>query len=320
VSLEAALLLAKRAPLLAKFGNVSTGTAGWTDPSLINCKRFYPPGVRTPEQRLRHYASQFSMVEVDATYYSLLDPLLATRWLETTPDSFRFHVKAHASLTGHPIELKRLPRAIRDTLDPAVLSVGRAYAKRMPASVVASMYGAFEEFVMRLHAAKRLAAVLLQFPPWFQATRDGARQIEVLRERFAALPLAVEFRHASWLADSRRERVVSWLTNLGLTYVIVDEPFQAELGGVPPVVALTQPELAVFRFHGQNAAGWRHKASVAERFDYLYNEQELANWVQPIQRVAVSARRVDVVFNNCVQDYAPLNAKSLSWLLQSATT
>lgn len=51
--------------------NIKIGTASWTDPTLIACKRFYPPGCTSAEARLRHYASQFSLVEVDSIYYSM---------------------------------------------------------------------------------------------------------------------------------------------------------------------------------------------------------------------------------------------------------
>jgi len=45
-------------------GDILVGTASWTEPTLLKSGRFYPPDARTPEQRLRHYASQFPVVEV----------------------------------------------------------------------------------------------------------------------------------------------------------------------------------------------------------------------------------------------------------------
>ena len=49
-------------PPRAKTGNVLVGTASWTDASLVKSGRFYPPDAKTAEQRLRYYASQFSVV------------------------------------------------------------------------------------------------------------------------------------------------------------------------------------------------------------------------------------------------------------------
>jgi len=82
------------------------------------------------------------------------------------------------------------------------------------------------------------------------------------------------------------------------------------------VVAVTNPRLAVVRFHGQNREGWEKKgASVAERFNYLYRPAELTAWVAPLRRLSAEAESVHAVFNNCVRNFAVLNAKDLAFLL-----
>jgi len=63
--------LAERSPIPARVGNVRIGSASWTDPTLVRSGLFYPRGASTPEKRLRYYASRFSLVEVDASYYAL---------------------------------------------------------------------------------------------------------------------------------------------------------------------------------------------------------------------------------------------------------
>jgi uncharacterized protein YecE (DUF72 family) len=79
---------------------------------------------------------------------------------------------------------------------------------------------------------------------------------------------------------------------------------------------VTNPALAVVRFHGQNRTGWEQRgASVAQRFNYLYAPEELAAWVLAIRRLADEAEQVHVTFNNCVRDYAVINAKGLVALL-----
>src|SRR5688500_4002014 len=87
--------LAERAPVPARRANVLTGTAGWTDPTLIKSGRFYPPGTSKAKARLEFYARHFSMVEVDATYYTLLTHDTVQRWCDNTPPGFVFHIKAH---------------------------------------------------------------------------------------------------------------------------------------------------------------------------------------------------------------------------------
>src|SRR5512140_3861953 len=108
---------------------IRVGTASWTDKSLIDCGRFYPPGTTTPEDRLRFYASQFPFVEVDSSYYALPSARNAARWAERTPASFRFNVKAFRIFTGHQTAPVALPKDIRDALAPSKKNV---YYKDLP--------------------------------------------------------------------------------------------------------------------------------------------------------------------------------------------
>lgn len=313
--LALATRLAERAPEPALSGNVVSGTAGWTDPTLLKSGLFYPKTVKTPQQRLEHYAAHFGMVEVDATYYTLLSERTTRAWCDWTPAGFTFHIKAHPVFTGHPIDVTRLPKDLASALVEAGFE-RRAYPDRLPSDVRAEIERRFFISLAPLAESGRLGRVLLQFPPWFSATRGNARRIEEVRARFEQTDFAVEFRHKSWVADERRERVFDMLRRLTMSYVCVDEP-AGNVGGVPPVVVTTTPQLAMVRFHGQNAAGWQKKgASVQERFDYLYSEEELRRWVEPVRRLSTEAKKVHAVFNNCVQNYAVLNAKGLVVLLQ----
>jgi uncharacterized protein YecE (DUF72 family) len=47
------------------------GTASWTDKSLIDSSLFYPPVIKRADERLRYYATQFPLVEVDSAYNAL---------------------------------------------------------------------------------------------------------------------------------------------------------------------------------------------------------------------------------------------------------
>jgi uncharacterized protein YecE (DUF72 family) len=314
---RAAHELAAQAPLPAVHRNVRMGTAGWTDPTLIKHSDFYPRSARTAQGRLEHYAKHFSFVEVDATYYALIAEETARRWAEWTPPDFRFHVKAHPVVTGHPIDVVRLPTDLRAAFDALGLS-GRAYAEQLPTELALEIEQRFVSSLAPLASAGKLTAVLAQFPPWFVASRGNARRIEALRERFPELPFTVEFRHKSWLEEERRGRVFDLLRSLGFAYVVVDEP-ASTVGGVPRVAEVTSDALAVVRFHGRNVSGWDRKgASVHERFDYLYAPGELVEWTASIARLAERAREVHVVFNNCVRDYAVVGAKGFTAALEGA--
>jgi len=307
--------LAERAAMPAQSKNVSFGTAGWTDKTLIGSGTFYPPGASSAEARLKHYASNFALVEVDATYYTLLAPEIAERWITFTPDDFCFDVKAHPIVTGHPVDVTRLPSDIKGALEAAGHEK-RVYPDRMPSELADEIERRFRDFIQPLASAGKLGCVMAQFPPWFVATRGNAKKLERLAERWPNVPISVEFRHKSWLLPERRDRVFELLRAHGFSYVVVDEPDVA-VGGVPPIVEVTQPELALVRFHGHNRSGWTKKgASVWDRFDYLYTPVELAAWVEPVKRLAREAKQVHALFNNCVRNYAVLGAKGLSVLLE----
>jgi len=305
--------LASRAQEPALSGKIACGTAGWTDKTLVTGGLFYPKGATGAEARLRHYARHFALVEVDATYYSLLPPEVAARWVEWTPPSFVLDVKAHPIVTGHPVDVARLPADLKQALG----DTGRVYPDRLPREIAAEIEARFRALLEPLARAGRLGCVMAQFPPWFSATRGNARKLEQLRERWSDFPISIELRNKSWFSDARRERVFDLLRAQRFSYVCVDEP-DVERGGVPPVTVVTNPDLALVRFHGQNRSGWSKRgASVHERFDYLYSPEELAAWVTPVRALAEKAQRVHAIFNNCVRNYAVLGAKGFSVLLQA---
>src|SRR3954471_8089941 len=99
--------------------NILVGTASWTDKTLIACGRFYPRGCGTAEQRLRYYAQQFPLVEVDSSYYAMPLPQTAQLWAERTPADFTFNVKAFRLFTGHQALATALDRDVQKALGPA---------------------------------------------------------------------------------------------------------------------------------------------------------------------------------------------------------
>src|SRR6266480_7476358 len=94
-------------------GQVRVGTASWTDRTLI-ASGWYPPEADTPEKRLRYYARQFALVEVDATYYALPAEQTAAAWAARTPAGFTFNVKAFSLFTQHPTPVRALPADLRE--------------------------------------------------------------------------------------------------------------------------------------------------------------------------------------------------------------
>src|SRR5437879_7057099 len=121
---------AARHPIRVETATVRIGTASWTDPTMVEPGVFYPPDASTAEDRLRYYADQFPIVEVDATYYALPTRRLGELWLERTPPDFTFDIKAHALMTAQPSEVRRLPKEIREDLPAELIDkmrkIGRA--------------------------------------------------------------------------------------------------------------------------------------------------------------------------------------------------
>jgi uncharacterized protein YecE (DUF72 family) len=298
-------------------GEVRVGTASWTDPTMTAAGVFYPPEAKTAEDRLRYYAERFSLVEVDATYYALPAEAQAKLWVERTPDDFIFDIKAHALMTGQPTEVKRLPRAIREQLPPELQEKKRIYGKDLPPELYNEVWAAFKRGIDPLTQAHKLGAVFLQFPRWVFPSHESREQIRDARLRLDGIPIAVEFRHGSWFNEKNAERTLAFLTDNAIPYVMVDEP-QGFKSSVPPLVVVTSPELAVVRFHGRRADTWETpNIPPSERFRYLYDEDELADWAPRILAVARQTKQTHVLMNNCFSNYGTTNALQLANLLQS---
>lgn len=296
---------------------IRVGTSGWTDETLLRCGRFYPPRATSAEARLRYYASRFSMVEVDATYYALPSRRNSTLWAQRTPERFTFGVKAFAPLTGHPIQRKSMPQEFLSKLPRLVQMQERLFDSDLPESLLDDLAYRFVDGLQPLRAAGKLGWVLLQFPPWFAVSRENARRVIQSARRLAgAGPLAVEFRHQSWASDEFLGKTVMFLHHHGLSMVSVDAP-QGFLSSMPPWSLVTDPRLAVLRFHGRNSATWqdRHLTSAAQRFRYRYRHDELAELKERIDAVASEAAEVHVVMSNAHEDDAVVNASEMAAIL-----
>jgi uncharacterized protein YecE (DUF72 family) len=165
--------------------DVHIGCSGWVYRDWRGV--LYPDGL-AQRRWLEHYATVFDTVEVNSTFYRLARPPAVQRWVDATPPSFRFTIKASRYLTH--------VRKLRDVSS----GIGRFYAGIAP-----------------IVEGDRLDAVLWQLPPTQQ--RDDAMLAEALR----SLPPgrhAFEFRHPSWFADD----VLDALRRHDVALVIGDHP------------------------------------------------------------------------------------------------
>ncbi len=255
---------------------VRVGTSGYSFKDWVG--PFYPPGIR-PDQQLEHYAQHFDCLELNVTYYRIPDAKLLAGIERRTPPGFDFVVKLHGDVTHKRTGDRDLDRAFHDAVKP-------------------------------LADAGKMKGYLAQFPYSFHNRQENRAYLAGLRERYPAVPLFVEFRHASWTT----EPVFPFLRQLQLGWVSVDEP---ELPSLLPPVGRATTDIGYVRLHGRNAAKWYAGGEGgSDRYDYLYSEDELREWAQRIRQLVEETRQVYVFFNNCHAGQAPANAQAMKDLLQ----
>ena len=295
-------------------GNILIGSASWTDKTLIECGRFYPAQARSAEARLRYYATQFPIVEVDSSYYGMPAPANAQLWADRTPEGFVFNVKSFRLFTGHQTSPIVLHKDIQQALGPDVPKT--LYYKDLPEEILGELWRRFSEALEPLRQAGKLGAVHFQFAPWMLRNREGMAHVRECVQRMEGHLLSVEFRNKSWFDGDNLRKTVAFERELGVVHTIVDGP-QGFANCVPCVWDVTTPALALVRLHGRNKETWNVKASASSsRFNYWYSQDELAALVPQIRRVADLAGAVHVVFNTNYEDQGQVNARLLTRLMQ----
>jgi uncharacterized protein YecE (DUF72 family) len=151
------------------------GTSGWAYPTW---KPDFYPAKLAQKKFLGHYAMQLNTVEVNFTFRQLVKETTVQNWIEQTPPSFRFGVKAHQVIT----HLKRL----KGTED---------FVPRFLATIEL------------LANAGKLGPVLFQLPPNLKANAELLKDFLALLPR--SLPAAFEFRNESWFTESTWELLKS---------------------------------------------------------------------------------------------------------------
>src|SRR5918912_4570608 len=272
-------------------GPIRGGVCSWADETLT--KVWYPKGVTSGEERLRYYAERFDVVEANSTYYRLPDAGIVEKWVARTPDGFTMHVKAFGVMTRHPVKVDQLPTDLRD-----VPADARGRVERPPREFRAEVFRRFHEALEPLRAAGKLGGILMQFPSYVVLRPQALEYLEWAQEQLRGDEMMVEFRHRSWLDQEHRAETLAFLETRGMTYVIVDAPRMDSPTVVPTVPARTS-ETVYLRLHGRNGETWNKRTgSAAERFDHLYSEEELAEWVEPLRELAAEATSAYAMFNN----------------------
>ncbi len=238
-------------------------------------ERFYPKNIRQ-NMMFSYYARYFRTVEINTSYYKIPDEKLINHLLSVAKEGYDFVFKAPKEFTHE-----------RD-------SFGNACS-------------VFCERLMPICKKKMLGTILLQFPYFFKYNEDSLKHLEKLRE-CVPFPLHAEFRNSEWLRDN----VVDFLTELDIGFVNVDEP---KLPKLLPQTNIATTDIGYFRFHGRNAAHWWNSEQAYMRYDYLYSEDELSEWVSKIKESAGKLKKTYVFMNNHYQAKAVRNASAIGKML-----
>jgi uncharacterized protein YecE (DUF72 family) len=291
-------------------GRIRIGTSSWADPGFV--EEWYPKGLPARD-RLAWYAERFDAVEVNATFYAVPERRTVERWVGQTPDGFTFDVKLHRLLSRHAAPLESLPKALRE--QATTTERGRV---RLTGAIETAVADATLDAVAPLAGHGRLGAFLLQLSPAFEPRRHELDELAPLVERLAPHPVAIELRHRAWVRGDALERTLGWFEEHGAAWVGVDAPQGRAPTMMPPVDAVTREDLAYLRAHGRNAEGYMRGRTVAERFGWAYDDDELRELQGRAEELAGQAGAVHLMFNNNRGADAPRAAERMRELLGQA--
>ena len=247
------------------------GIAGW---SYQDWKGIvYPPDAPSKFDELAYLSHYFDVIELNNTFYRIPELKMVESWVKRVQQNprFRFTAKIFQGFT-HEKEQPGDLKKFLDVIQPMVES-------------------------------GRLGALLAQYPAAFKYVPENVERLDHLVDAFRNYPLTVEFRHRSWIVES----VKQWLESKQVSYCNVDEPVFRH--HVKPSAEVTGP-IGYVRLHGRNYASW-YSGSRDERYNYLYSEEELDQWVPRIEEMGKKAKDIYVIGNNHFRGQAPSNILQL---------
>jgi uncharacterized protein YecE (DUF72 family) len=290
-------------------GRIVVGTSSWADPGFV--EEWYPEELPARD-RLAFYAERFEAVEVNSTFYGIPARGTVERWAQATPDDFTFDVKLHRLLSRHAGGASSLPPDLRERA--RTNERGRVkLTKRLETALADRLLEAVEPL------GGKLATFLLQLTPAFSPKDHRLDELAPLVERLSPVaPVAIELRHRFWLEDKRIERTLAWFEEHGAVYVAVDAPQGSNAPTImPPIDAVTRDDVAYLRAHGRNLEGYLRGRSVADRFGYRYDDDELRELGERARELAQDAQEVRMMFNNNRGGDAPEAATRMRELLDA---
>jgi uncharacterized protein YecE (DUF72 family) len=278
-------------PLMDSSSKIQIGTAGWSYKDWEGV--FYPSGMHHRKQHpLDLLAQCFDVVEINTSFYGHIKPHLAKLWTRRATavnPKFMFTAKLHRSFTHNPLAVMEPTSAasIRPTDEDEQLA---------------------REGLEALAGEGRLGALLIQFPVSFKNTSLNREYVEQVARQFIEYPRVVEVRHDTW----NNPETIDYFTHRNIAFCNIDQPLIGRsLGATEHVTAA----IGYVRLHGRNYDQWFEAEHPHDRYNYLYNEAELAGWKDKIERIADKAEITYVIANNHFEAKGAVNALQLRHMM-----
>jgi uncharacterized protein YecE (DUF72 family) len=262
------------------------GPAGWSYPDWAGY--VYPSRRPKGFHEAAYLAEFFDTIEINTSFYQPLRPDHAAQWLDRVAANPRFLFTA-----------KLWQRFMHDPAEPPSLAA---------AADERAVRAGFDV----LRTAKKLGAVLLQFPFSFHRTKETITSLTATLNRFSDYPLVIEVRHASWNSSE----TLALLREHDAGFCNIDQPVIGR--SLAPSAQATSP-VGYVRLHGRRYDTW-FTDDIAipahERYNYLYSSEELAPWISRARKVSERARETFVITNNHFQGKSVVNALQLISILK----
>jgi uncharacterized protein YecE (DUF72 family) len=286
--------------------NIRIGTAGWSYKDWDGI--FYPPGMSHRKQHpLEYLARFFDTTEINTSFYGPLKPEWAKLWcrkVAAVNKNFLFTAKLYRAFTHSPIAVMEPTSAA--TIRPTDEDEART-----------------REGLDAIATEGRLGALLIQFPVSFKNTSLNRDYLERLLRQFIEYPRVIEVRHSSW----NDAATLAAFAQKDVGFCNIDQPLLGR--SLAPTEHVTSA-IGYVRLHGRNYEHWFADQGFADqasadpasdsdrrndRYNYLYNQRELAGWKARIESVAERAHTTYVITNNHFESKAGVNALELKAMI-----
>ncbi len=271
---------------------VRIGTAGWSYKDWDGI--FYPPGMQCRKQHpLEYLARFFDTTEINTSFYGPLKPELATLWcrkVAAVNKKFLFTAKLYRAFTHSPIAVMEPTSAA--TIRPTDEDEART-----------------REGLDAIAGGGMLGALLIQFPVSFKNTSLNREYLDRLLRQFIEYPCVVEVRDSSW----NNAETLAAVAQKNVGFCNIDQPVLGR--SLAPTEHVTGA-VGYVRLHGRNYEQWFDSDNRNDRYNYLYNERELAGWKARIETVARRAETTFVITNNHFESKAGVNALELKAMMR----